>query len=63
MNLLCFNQGKIIYAKDGYCTTCHQPDGKGLEASGFPPLTGNQWVMGNDDRLIKIVLKGLTRTD
>lgn len=57
--LALFNQGKIIYAKDGYCTTCHQPDGKGLEASGFPPLTGNKWVMGNDDRLIKIVLKGL----
>ena len=51
--------GKLIYLKDGYCTTCHQPDGKGLEASGFPPLTGSQWVTGNEDRLIKLALKGL----
>jgi mono/diheme cytochrome c family protein/glucose/arabinose dehydrogenase len=51
--------GKLIYSRDGYCITCHQPDGKGLEASGFPPLTGSQWVLGNEDRLIKLTLKGL----
>jgi mono/diheme cytochrome c family protein len=54
-----FNKGKAIFARDGYCTTCHQPDGKGLTASGFPPLRRNSWVLGNEDRLIKIVLKGL----
>jgi mono/diheme cytochrome c family protein/glucose/arabinose dehydrogenase len=54
-----FNMGREIYAKEGYCTTCHQPDGKGLTASGFPPLTGTKWVTGNEDRLIKVVLKGL----
>ena len=53
-----FLNGKAIYARDGYCVTCHQPDGKGLPASGFPPLTGF-WVTGSQDRLIKIVLKGL----
>ncbi|QHV93969.1 PVC-type heme-binding CxxCH protein [Spirosoma endbachense] len=57
--LALFNLGKEIYAKEGYCATCHQPDGKGLTASGFPPLTGTNWVMGNEDRLIKIALKGL----
>ncbi len=31
-----YNRGKQIYAKEGYCVTCHQPDGKGLKASGFP---------------------------
>ncbi|MEO5891323.1 MAG: PVC-type heme-binding CxxCH protein [Ferruginibacter sp.] len=51
--------GKLIYSKDGYCITCHQPDGKGLEAAGFPPLTGSKWVLGSDERLIKIVLKGV----
>ncbi|MEJ7589271.1 MAG: c-type cytochrome, partial [Ferruginibacter sp.] len=51
--------GKEIYGKEGYCITCHQPDGKGLEASGFPPLTASKWVLGNDERLIKLVLKGL----
>lgn len=57
-DLILFNQGRQIYAKEGYCGTCHQPDGKGLEASGFPPLSG-AWVTGNDERLIKIALKGL----
>lgn len=54
-----FNMGKEIYMKEGYCSTCHQPDGKGLTSSGFPPLTGTKWVTGNDERLIKVVLKGL----
>jgi len=54
-----YNIGKTIYSKEGYCTTCHQPDGKGLTASGFPPLTGTNWVTGSEDRLIKLALKGL----
>lgn len=51
--------GKAIYAKEGYCMTCHQSDGRGLSASGFPPLAGTKWVTGSDERLIKLVLKGL----
>ena len=51
--------GKEIYLRDGFCNTCHQPNGKGLAASGFPPLTESKWVLGNEDRLIKIVLKGI----
>ncbi len=51
--------GKAIYMRDGYCNTCHQSDGKGLESSGFPPLKASLWVTGNEDRLIKLVLKGL----
>ena len=54
-----FIKGKEIYAKEGYCNTCHQPDGKGLAASGFPPLNGTQWVTGNEERLIKLVINGL----
>jgi len=54
-----FISGKAIYARDGYCSTCHQPDGGGLSASGFPPLVGTQWVLGSDERLIKIVLNGI----
>lgn len=52
-------KGKAIYARDGFCNTCHQPDGKGLSAASFPPLTTSNWVIGNDERLIKLVLKGL----
>jgi mono/diheme cytochrome c family protein len=51
--------GKEIYLRDGSCATCHQPDGKGLTASGFPPLAGANWVTGSEERLIKLVLKGL----
>lgn len=51
--------GKKIYSKEGYCITCHQADGKGLLASGFPPLVGTPYVNGDEERLIKIILKGL----
>jgi mono/diheme cytochrome c family protein len=54
-----FVKGKAIYARDGYCNTCHQSNGKGLESSGFPPLAGTTWVTGSEERLIKLVLKGL----
>ncbi len=54
-----YTKGREIYAKEGYCITCHQADGKGLAASGFPPLTGTKWVQGSDERLIKLALKGL----
>lgn len=54
-----FIKGKAIYAKDGYCGTCHQADGKGLSASGFPPLAATPWVLKDEERLIKLVLKGL----
>ncbi|QHT70675.1 c-type cytochrome [Rhodocytophaga rosea] len=54
-----FVKGKAIYAKEGFCITCHQENGDGLSASGFPPLQNTKWVTGNEDRLIKLVLKGL----
>lgn len=51
--------GKSVYHRDGHCATCHQGDGNGLAVSGFPPLAGSQWVTGNEERLIKLSLKGL----
>ncbi len=58
-DLALFSHGKELYQKDGFCVTCHQIDGKGLSASGFPPLSGTNWVLGSKERLIKITLKGL----
>ncbi len=58
-DLTLYTLGKEIYARDGYCSTCHRPDGKGLPASGFPPLAGTEWVLGDPDRLIKLTLDGL----
>ena len=54
-----YRRGAVIYAKDGFCITCHQPNGKGLDASGFPPLNASKWVTGSEDRLIKLTLNGL----
>lgn len=51
--------GEKIYTT--YCGTCHQRDGQG--ASGrFPPLTDTDWVTGDKQRLIGIVLNGLEGT-
>lgn len=54
-----FQKGREIYVRDGYCGTCHQPDGQGLSAAGFPPLAGTRWVTGSEERLIKLTLHGL----
>ncbi len=54
-----FKKGREIFMQDGYCATCHQPNGQGLQAAGYPPLAGSEWVTGNEERLIKLTLKGL----
>ena len=54
-----FTKGWEIYGREGFCGTCHQPDGKGLPDAGFPPLAGSEWVTGDPERLIKITLHGL----
>jgi mono/diheme cytochrome c family protein len=54
-----FLAGREIYLREGYCATCHQEDGHGLPAGGFPPLAASDWVNGSEERLIKVTLKGL----
>ena len=41
------------------CITCHQPDGEGLPAAKFPPISNTKWIQGNPDRLIKLTMHGL----
>lgn len=41
------------------CQTCHGEDGNGLTALA-PPLNNSEWVTGDKDKLIAIVLYGLT---
>jgi mono/diheme cytochrome c family protein/glucose/arabinose dehydrogenase len=53
-----FKAGHEVYFRDAHCSTCHQPDGKGLDPA-FPPLTNSPWVSGDPDRLIKLTLHGL----
>ena len=41
------------------CAACHQADGAGLPEK-YPPLAGSSFVTGDEQRLIHIVLRGLT---
>src|SRR5690625_5556934 len=52
-------RGRELYRQDGYCGTCHGPDGQGLKAAGFPPLAGTRWVNEDKERLIKLTLHGM----
>ncbi len=49
--------GKKIFV--GTCATCHQLNGEGVPGQ-FPPLKGSEWAQGNDERIIRIVLNGLS---
>jgi mono/diheme cytochrome c family protein len=40
-----------------YCRSCHQSDGNG-DDNHFPPLSGSEWVRGDKQRLINIILEG-----
>ena len=42
----------------GLCMACHQADGKGLPGA-FPPLAGSDFLLGNSDRAVGIVVNGL----
>lgn len=54
-----FAKGKKIYETEGYCITCHQEGGSGLQKAGYPTLVGQEWVLGDEERLIKLALHGL----
>ena len=49
--------GEALFA--GTCSTCHQPDGKGLPGV-FPPLAGSDYLAHGNDALVKVVLNGLS---
>jgi mono/diheme cytochrome c family protein len=47
--------GKRLYQT---CVACHQTTGLGVPGA-FPPLAGSEWVVGNQERLIRVLLHGL----
>ncbi len=53
-----YNLGKEVFNREAHCVTCHQADGKGVENT-YPGLANSEWLKGDDQRIIKIVLKGL----
>ncbi len=52
-----FAKGRRLFMT--YCKICHGEKGEGLQSLG-PPLAGSQWVTGNKEMLLAIVLQGLT---
>ena len=41
------------------CAACHQVSGDGLE-DRYPALNGSEWVTGDEQKLIRIVMHGLS---
>jgi putative membrane-bound dehydrogenase-like protein len=52
-----FPKGAAIFT--AICQTCHGQDGNGVASLG-PPLNQSEWVTGNKEKLISIILYGLT---
>ncbi len=52
-----FPKGVAIF--EAVCQTCHGNDGNGINSLA-PPLNKSEWVTGNKEKLIPIVLFGLT---
>lgn len=50
--------GEQLY--NTYCVACHLNDGKG-DGLRFPPLDSSEYVLGDKDRLINILLNGLNQ--
>lgn len=48
--------GKKLYVT--HCSACHMPKGDGIPGLN-PPLIETDWVTGDKDRIISIVLNGL----
>lgn len=51
-----YNLGHDLFSVT--CAACHQPTGLGARGVA-PPLVDSEWVLGSNERLIRIVLKGL----
>lgn len=51
-------RGKKLYGERAACIGCHGLDGAGLPNLG-PTLDSSDWVTGDQDRLVKILLHGL----
>ena len=51
-----FKAGKELYLVT--CGACHQPHGNGQEGLA-PALADSEWVIGSDQRLVRIALQGV----
>jgi mono/diheme cytochrome c family protein len=51
-----YDQGHEVFGQ--ICAACHQPSGLGM-AGTAPPLVDSEWLLGPQDRVVRIVLNGL----
>lgn len=58
-HLASFKRGETLYVSTAACIGCHGADGAGLENLG-PHLDGSDWVNGDPQRLIRVLLHGLS---
>ena len=49
--------GKVVFSTT--CAACHQATGEGVEGT-YPPLAASELVNGDEAKVIRIVLHGLT---
>ncbi len=49
--------GRKLYLQN--CMTCHQTNGQGLPGT-YPPLAGSNWVNGNEEAIVRVLIHGLT---
>ena len=57
--LASYQRGKVMFHGEAACFGCHGVDGAGMPNLG-PPLDASQWVTGQPETLVKILLHGLT---
>ena len=51
--------GHRLYKSSGACITCHMENGQGVPGT-YPPLAGSEFANGSPERMIHIVLYGLS---
>jgi mono/diheme cytochrome c family protein len=54
-----YKRGEAIFNGKAACFGCHGKDGLGIDNMG-PTLSSSDWVTGNKERLIKVLLHGLS---
>jgi len=52
-----FQAGKVVYSRT--CIQCHKVDGLG-QTGLAPPLVDSEWILGEENHVIRIVLNGIT---
>ena len=52
-------EGAKLFSRN--CQQCHQQNGKGVHGV-YPPLDGSEWVVGDPERIVKILLFGMSGT-